>query len=154
MANSRFARTYVDESGELSTVDFAIREMTAASIATLLTELATLGSAIDQLSAGTLRKSQALQDSSAFAGAAPTDPNAQRERKWRVDFQDTVTGRFGKVEIPVAFVNSSVKLPGTDQADFSAASWTAFISAFETTARSIDGNTVNVTGATLVGRNL
>lgn len=154
MAKSRFARTYIDESKELSTIDFAIREMTAASMATLLPELATLGSAIDALTGGTLRKSQAMQDSSAFSGAAPTDPSAQRERKWRVDFQDTVTGRYGKVEIPIALVDITTKIAGTDQADLTDTKWTDFIAAFETTARSVEGNTVNVVGATLVGRNL
>lgn len=154
MPNSRFAQTYIDFSGEKSTVDFPIRPMTAATIAAVLTELATLGTAIAGLSSGVLVKSIATQDNTNLGGALPTDPNAQRERKWLVRFQDLTTLRYGQVEIPVAEVSSTLLLPGTDQADLSAAEWVAFIGAFETTARSIDGNAVNVLTAKLVGRNL
>jgi len=154
MATSRFARTYIDYSAEKSTIDFRIREMTAATIAAVLTEAATLGSAIDALSGGTLVKSQLIQDSSNFAATPPVDPNAQRERKWLVRYQDTVNSKYGQVEIPVAEVNTDLLLPVSDIADFSDTVWTDFITAFELTARSVDGNTVNVVEAILVGRNL
>lgn len=154
MPNSRFAQTYVDFSNEKSTIDFPIRPITAVTIAAVLTEAAALGTAIAGLSGGVLVKSILTQDSSSFGSTPPTDPNAQRERKWLVRFQDTVTLRYGQVEIPVAEVSTDLLLPGTDIADISDTLWTDFISAFETTARSIDGNTVNVLGARLVGRNL
>lgn len=154
MAVSRFARTYEDESSELSVMDFRIREMNASTIAALLTELAALGTAIDDLSSGTLRKSQAMQDSSTFGTPNPVDPNAQRERKWRVEFIDTVNGKSGKVEIPVAFVDANVKVPGSDLADMSDTKWIAFVTAFEATARTVDGNVLEVQRAVLVGRNL
>jgi len=154
MATSRFARTYLDYSREKSTIDFRIREMTAATIAAVLTEAATLGSAIDGLSGGTLIKSQLMQDSSKFTEAPPVDPNAQRERKWLVRYEDTVNLKLGQVEIPVALVNTDTLATNSDFADFTATEWTDFITAFELTARSIDGNTVNVLEAVLVGRNL
>lgn len=154
MPTSFFARTYIDESLETSGIEFRIREMTAATIAAVLTELATLGTAIDDLSSGTMIRSAATQDRSNFNAAPPTDPNAQRERKWLVRYQDTVNLKYGQVEIPVAFVDATVKTAGTDKANFAAAQWTSFITAFEATARSVDGNTVNVLEAILVGRNL
>jgi len=154
MPNSRFARTYVDFSNEKSTVDFPIRDMTAATIATVLTELASLGTAIDDLSSGVLVKSIATQDASAFLATPPSDPNAQRERKWLVRYQDTVNFKFGQIEIPVAEVDATLLLPLSDKADLSAAEWVAFITAFETTGRSVDKNVVSVIEAILVGRNL
>jgi len=154
MPNSRFARTYIDFSVEKSTIDFAIRDMTAGTIAALLTEAATLGSAIDDLSGGTLGKSQLIQDSANFNATPPTDPNAQRERKWLVRYQDTVNLKYGQVEIPVAEVDANLLLPQSDLADFSDARWTSFITAFELTARTVDRNTLNVLEAILVGRNL
>jgi len=154
MPTSRFARTYIDESLEISSIDFRIREMTAATIAAVLTEAATLGAAISALSSGVLVKSQLIQDSSNFNSSPPSDPNAQRERKWLVRYQDLTNLKYGQVEIPVALVNGDVKLANSDRADFTDTLWTDFIAAFETTARSIDGNVVNVLEAILVGRNL
>lgn len=154
MPSSRFAQTYVDYSNEKSTIDFAIRDMTAATIAAVLTELATLGTAIAALSSGVLVKSIATQDASAFNATPPSDPNAQRERKWLVRYQDTVNFKYGQVEIPVAEVDSTLLLPQSDRADLTATEWADFIAAFETTARSVDKNTVNVIEAILVGRNL
>lgn len=154
MPTSRFAQTYVDFSNEKSTIDFRIRDMTAATIAAVLTELATLGTAIGGLSSGVLVKSIAMQDSSSFNSAPPTDPNAQRERKWLVRYQDLTNFKFGQVEIPVAEVSSTLLQPQSDKADLTATAWTDFITAFETTARSVDGNVVNVIEAILVGRNL
>jgi len=154
MPTSFFARTYIDESLEISSVELRIREMTAATIAAVLTELATLGTAIDGLSLGTMIKSAAMQDRSNFNAAPPTDPNAQRERKWLVRYQDTVNLKYGQLEIPVALVNATVKTANSDRANFAAAAWTSFITAFELTGRSVDGNTVNVLEAILVGRNL
>lgn len=154
MATSRFAQTYIDFSMEKSTIDFRIREMTAATIAAVLTELATLGTAIGALSSGVLVKSQAIQDSSSFNSAPPTDPNAQRERKWLVRYQDLTNFKFGQVEIPVAEVTATLLQAQSDKADLTATAWTDFIAAFETTARSVDGNIVNVVEAILVGRNL
>ena len=154
MATSRFARTYLDYSREKSTIDFRIREITAATIAAVLTESAALGLAIDALSGGTLVKSQLIQDSSVFNAAPPSDANAQRERKWLVRYQDTVNFKYGQVEIPVAEVTAALLIPNTDRADLNETEWVDFIGAFETTARSVDGNVVNVLEAFLVGRNL
>jgi len=154
MPTSFFARTYIDESLETSSVEIRIRDMTAATIAAVLTELATLGTAVDNLSSGLMIKSAATQDRSNFNSAPPTDPNAQRERKWLVRYQDTVNLKYGQVEIPVAFVDANVKLANSDRADFTDAKWTSFITAYELTARSVDGNVVNILEAILVGRNL
>jgi len=157
MPKSAFSRTYIDFSKEKATVEMRVRDMTAATIAALLTELATLGSALDALSIGNLTRSIAAQDSTPFIETPPTDENAQRERKWRVSYQDTVNLKVGKVEIPAAKVNNgtdSLLLPNSDIADLSVTEWTDFIDAFETTARSVDGNAVTVMTAQLVGRNL
>lgn len=154
MPTSRFSRTYLDYSKEKSTVDFRIRDMTAATIAAILTDAAALGLAINGLSGGTLIKSQLMQDSSSFESTPPVDPNAQRERKWLVRYQDTVNLKYGQVEIPVAKVNTDLLLPNSDEADLSATEWAEFATQFQLLARSVDGNAVEVREAFLVGRNL
>lgn len=154
MPTSMFSQTYIDESRESSTITFRVRDITAATIAAVLTEVATLGTAIGALSGGTLAKSQLIQDSSSFDASPPADPNAQRERKWLVRYQDTVNFKYGQVEIPVAEVSATLKVANSDRANLAATAWTDFITAFETTARSVDGNIVNVLEAILVGRNL
>jgi hypothetical protein len=154
MPTSRFARTYLDYSKEKSTVDFRIRDMTAATIAAVLTEAAALGSAIDALSSGTRVKSQLIQDSSSFEATPPVDPNAQRERKWLVRYQDTVNLKYGQIEIPVAEVTADLLLPNSDEANLADTVWVEFASSFQTLARSVDGNSIEVREAFLVGRNL
>jgi len=170
MPNSRFARTYIDFSVEKSTIDFAIRDMTAGTIAALLTEAATLGSAIDDLSGGTLGKSQLIQDSANFNATPPTDPNAQRERKWLVRYRDITqfydapstafpNAGYGKtftLEIPTADL-SLLPAGHSDVIDADAAGLnaaiTAYITAFEAFQKSPYNGDVELVELVAVGRN-
>lgn len=127
--------------------------ITAGTIAGFLTQFGALKTAMQDLSLGTMVGDSWTGDRTIYTGAAPTDVNAQRERKWRVDYEDTVN--FGKhqFEIPVALVEGQL-VSNTDLANIETTEWVAFITAFEAMVKSPDGNAVNVLGARLVGRNL
>lgn len=148
-----FSLTYKDYSNEPSVVKGNMGAITALTIAAFLAQFGDLKTAQQALTLGTLVHDSWTGDSTVYSGALPTDLNAQRERKWRVEFEDTTNFTKGRYEIPIAKV-TGLLLPNTDQADLSAAAWAAWITAFEAMAKSPDGNGVNVLGATLVGRNL
>jgi len=83
--------------------------------------------------------------------AVPTDPNAQRENKWLVRYQDTTNFALYRVEIPGADLSVGL-VPGTDFLDTSVSPGSDFVTAFEALARSPEGNAVNVIDITFVGR--
>lgn len=145
--------TYKDYSGEKSSMSYNVGPITAITIAGFLTQNDAFLDAVQALSLGALVHTSWTGDSTKFSGANPTDLNAQRERKWRVDFEDTVNLAPGSFEIPVALVAGQLVV-GTDKADLTTAQWVALIAAAEALVKSVDGNPINILGATLVGRNL
>jgi len=89
------------------------------------------------------------------APGIPTNPYAQRELKWLVQYQAATSGKVFSVEIAAPDVTDNVVV-NSDQADLGSTDWLAFISAFEAFAKSPDNGTeaVVVIGAKLVGRNI
>lgn len=149
--------TYVfrDYSDEASSSSLQSRAATGANYDTIETELDTLQTAIVALSTAQLQRriwnTQVVEVSSAL----PTDPYAQRERKWLVSMADA-SGNRATLEIPAADLDDATVLQaGTDQADMTHADWVAFAAAvdgiFEHRA---SGATLTVISATLVGRNI
>lgn len=145
--------TFQDYSKEKSTAKFNIGPITALTIAGFLTQFGDFKTAIQDLSLGTLIQDSWTGDVTSYSSAAPTDVNAQRERKWRVDYEDTVNLGKHQFEIPVALVTGQL-VSNTDLANIETTEWVAFIAAFEALVKSPDGNAVNVLGARLVGRNI
>lgn len=148
-----FSLTFLDYSKEKSTAKGHMGPITVGTIAGFLTQFGTLKTAIQDLSLGTLISDSWTGDITSYSNAAPTDLNAQRERKWRVDYEDVVNLGKHQFEIPVALVVGQL-VSNTDLANIETAEWIAFIAAFEAMAKSPDGNAVNILGARLVGRNL
>lgn len=145
--------TYIDYSNEPSSMGYNIGPITALTIAGFLTQNDAFLDAVQALSLGALRQTSWTGDITKYSGVAPSDLNAQRERKWRVDFEDTVNFTPGHFEIPVALVTGQL-LAGTDKANIASTEWVALIAAAEALLKSDDGNPINILGAKLVGRNL
>lgn len=145
--------TYKDYSNEKSTMQYNIGPITALTIAGFLTQNDTFLDTVQALSLGALQQTSWTGDITKYSGAAPTDLNAQRERKWRVDFEDTVNLTPGHFEIPIALITGQL-IVGTDKANLTTTEWAALIAAAEALLKSDDGNAINILGATLVGRNL
>lgn len=148
-----FSVTFLDASKEKSTAKGNMGPVTAGTIAGFLAQFGTLKTAMQGLSLGSLIADSWTGDITTYNAAPPSDVNAQREMKWRVDYQDTVNFSRHQFEIPVALKTGQV-IAGTDLADLTTPEWVAFIAAFEAMCKSPDGNGVEVLGAELVGRNL
>ena len=84
-----------------------------------------------------------------------TNPYAQRELKWLVQYQGNTSGKLFSIEIAAPDVTDNVVV-NSDVADLTSTDWAAFKTAFEAYAKSPDNGTeaVTVIGAMLVGRNL
>jgi len=149
---SQYSRTYLDHSGENSTLQMWLRQITAANFDAVSAEITALAGSVDALSDGTVVRVRTMSNSLALPNVAPALATAQREMKWRVDFVDETNGKHGSFEIPIA----KQSLAGSQDrvADITVAPWAAFVTAAETVGRTIDGNTFAITAITMVGRNL
>jgi len=115
---------------------------------------AALTAAVANLTIGVVSKHQygiTLID----APGIPTNPYAQREMKWLVQYQGNTSGKIFSTEIAAPDVTDNV-VANSDVADLGSVDWLAFVSAFEAYVKSPDNGTeaVTVVKAKLVGRNL
>jgi len=143
-----------DYSNEKSTTVLNTTVLTAGNFAAQQTLAAALAAAIEDLSIGELTKqinSVPVLDTPAI----PTNPYAQREMKWLVQYQGDVSGKLFSSEIAAPDITDNV-VPNTDTADITSTDWAAFVTAFEAYVKSPDDvtETVTVIGARLVGRNI
>lgn len=77
----------------------------------------------------------------------------QREEKWLVSYEDTVTLALYQTELPCR--DTAIQPPvNTDEVDLTAAPWVAFTTAWEAYVLSPDGNPTNLTSVRLIGRNI
>lgn len=153
MAVSFHSRTYLDYSNEKSGFGFAVPEINAGNIATVVSNINAIGLATLDLTLCNLDGTRTTLSFSASNPTAPTDPYAQRELKWLVNYRDNTTLKQYQIEIPGADLTGNL-LAGTDQADLASTDWAAWVTAFEAGAVSPDGNAVTVLSAYVVGRNL
>lgn len=142
-----------DFSQERSAVDFAIVDLTAGNIAANLTAFAAVQTAIDNVTLGTIASRRLVAVDEIVSSVIPANPFAQRELKWLVRYTDSVNGKSGSLEIPTADP-TGILVAGTDRMDLTEPTPTALVTALEANARTVDGNTFNITGIFLVGRNL
>jgi len=145
--------TFQDFSKESSSFRFHFAAVTAASIGGFLTQFGALRTATDAITLGTLTDDKWVGDATSYNNAAPTDVNAQRERKFLVRYEGTTTFAKFTATIPTADLAGRM-IAGTDQVDLTNTEIAAWITAFETLCRTEDGENVNVLGIQAVGRNL
>lgn len=156
MATSHYNTvTFVDYSGEKSTVTTLNGSITAITIVAFLAQFGTLKTALEGITKGVIVGSSWVGDKDTLAATPPTDVFAQRELKWLVRYENVVSHKIYTLEIPTADPTDRL-LPQSDKADLADTEIAAFIAAFEAVGRSpendVDG--VNVLDITLVGRNL
>lgn len=150
-----FSITIVDRSGELSRIAFTptdafltdALDATPNPLSTAGLFLIALSSLID---GQPLRRSytQTLRvQNLQFASSG------QREEKWLVVYEDNVTKALYSFELPCR--KTSLLPPvNQDEVDLSAAPFSAFKSAAESSVLSPDGNPITVRAIKLIGRNL
>lgn len=145
--------TLIDFSNEPSTMSFYFGEITAVSIAGFLTEFGAFRDAVDDITIGALAADAWYGDRTKYDATPPADVNAQRERKFLVQFQGASSFSKYTMEVPTADFTGRL-IDDTDLVNLANTEIAAFITAFETLCRTIDGEAVEVLQIIGVGRNL
>ena len=131
--------------------------LTATSIAGFLIDWGNYKTALDDIVAGTLHKEQLVMDNTVLSNVPPADPSVQRENKLLITYQGNTSLKKFQLEIPcpdfAALTRDSVG-DGVVLADGGVMA--AWVTAFETIARTPDDDTETVTvlSARYVGRNI
>lgn len=154
MAKHYAGVTILDYSEETSGTNFSIGAITSVSIAGFLSQFGTWKTALGNIITGTVQKDRWVGDVTDLSNTPPTDPNAQVELKWLVTYQGASTHKKFRQELPTA--DPTKTIPGTDKADLTDTDIAAYITAFETVAKSPDNDAegVEVLDMALVGRNI
>jgi hypothetical protein len=145
--------TIKDYSDEDSRTSIHIPAITALNIAAFLADFGDYKVALAAIILGVTAKDFWTGDITKYDVTPPADVNAQRERKWVVHYQGTTTFSKYRLEIPTADFTGRL-LPNTDLADLTDTDIAAFITAFETLARTEEGENCEVLYIEAVGRNL
>ena len=163
----RLGFSLLDYSREKSSFSIATGEVTAVSLPGLLTEVGALRTAIEGITLGVVSDESLSVFNTNLSNTPPTSPLAQVESAWLVTYEDSLPffddpvnaipnegyGRLFTLTIPTAEIGATGRLaPNSDEAVLTEAGIAAFISAFEATARSPYGGTVNVVSIRHVGR--
>ena len=149
--------TFLDRSNETSRVEFSHANGSAANIEDLIlqadfNQAGSLAAAIAALSLLTPISAQVMASSVKEAQVIPGNVYAQRELAVLAEYTDNVSGKKYHISIPGPDW-TNLAAPNSDLVDTTKAAWVAFKNAFESKAKSPDGNAVTVTGGRLVGRN-
>lgn len=156
MAKSTFTSSWIDYSLEPSNTKVTITQITAANLVATLALVDTLIAAMQAITLGQLAKSKVTARDQDEDTITPTEPNAQRERKWLVRYHDTITGKKYRLEIPTADIGSGNLVTNSDEANLADVQVAAFVTAFEAVAKDPDTglNTVEVDKIEHVGKRL
>jgi len=164
----RISFSMLDYSREKSSFSIATGEVTAVSLPGLLTEVGALRTAIEGITLGVVSDESLSVFNTNLSNTPPASALAQVESCWLVTYEDSLPffddpvnaipnegyGRLFTVTIPTAEIATSGRLaPNSDMAVLTETGMAAFVTAFEDTARSPYGGTVNVVSIQHVGRN-
>ncbi len=164
----RLGFSLLDYSREKASLSLATGNVTATSLPGLLTEVGALRSAIDGITLGVVSDETLSVFNTNLSNSPPTNPLAQIESSWLVTYEDILPffddpvnaipnegfGRQFTLTIPTADIAAAGRLAAnSDFAVLTETGMAAFVTAFETTARSPYGGTVNVVSVKFVGRN-
>jgi len=146
--------TILDYSEEKSPVSFSFGGVTALNIAGFITQFGALRTALTSIITGVVQKEKWVGDDTVLSNTPPTDQNAQIELKWLLTYEGATTKKKFRQEIPTP--DTTKLVPGTDLADMTDTDIAAYVTAFETIAKSPDDDAegVNVLDMRLVGRNI
>jgi len=164
----RLGFSIIDYSREKASFSLATGEVTATSLPGLLTEVGALRSAVNGITLGDVSDESLSVFNTNLSNTPATSPLAQVESSWLVTYEDNLPffddpvnaipnegfGRLFTLTIPTADIAATGRLAAnSDHAVLTETGMAAFVTAFETTARSPYGGTVNVTDIMFVGRN-
>lgn len=144
------------KSSELSTHKIPSYQIDAANLATWLTGWGSYKTALDAIILGVIQKEHVAIYDTLISNAVPASPFAQRELKILVTYVGDTSERVFQLEIPTPDL-AALTLGANDSIVLADGGvMAAWKTAFEAIARAPDDDaeTVTVSGAQLVGRNL
>lgn len=148
-----FTVSLLDYSDEKIQTSFYIPEITDTNYTASMTAVGALQTAFDDLTIGAVNQTEvASKRVTEDPKILPANSYAQRELRWQVVYQDTVTLSKHTFMIGCADTTDNLVV-NTDKADLSSTDWAAFKTAFEALATSPAGNAVVLLDASLIGRN-
>jgi len=148
--------TLRDYSKELSRFTVQYGAVTAVSLPGLLTDWGSLKTAVAGITLGVQAQEILNIDNTILSSAVPVSPFAQRELKIEVSYTGDTSGKTFQIEIPTPDLDA-LTLNNTDEIVLADGGvMAAFVTAFETIARSPDNDTetVTVVKALVKGRNI
>lgn len=134
-----------DSSDEVTTSNWNVGDLTAVSLATALTQMGNLATAINGVTLGEPATSS-WGDADAFAYVRPTNALAQRGVKWTVLWQDDVTFSKGNNHIGTADLSLLPLVGGvrSEDLDLTTGAGAALKTAIEALCKSPAGNDITV----------
>jgi hypothetical protein len=148
---SKLTATTTDFSEETSTTSYEGVDLTAGNFAAQNGLMDDLIAAQQAIQVGLITQDARQASVSQISGVIAS-PYAQRELKWLVSFEDSVTGLKHSIEVPAPAL--SFLVTGSDLADMTATEIVDYIAALEAFYRVLGTNAVDVKTIRLVGRNL
>lgn len=145
-----------DNSREISKTQIHTGPVTAVTLPTLLSQIGTLRTAIEGLTLGVMASESLAVFETKLSALAPASTLAQRGVKWVVGYSDNqpdfdmgvgviLNEGYGKIfTINLGTADLSLLASGEELLDLTVNPALAFVTAFEATARSPYGGTVNV----------
>lgn len=150
---SFYSMGFRDYSNEPSTFRVPITTLPPSGFVAELTLIDTLEAAVNAVTMGGQQKEEIVAQVGVISAVLPTDPNAQREKKWLVRYHDAVTNSKFQSEIPIA--DLSHLAPMSDFMDTTDVVFTDLKAAWEAIVRSPDDNNLTVLDSLqFVGRRL
>lgn len=152
---SRSTWKLMDRSLETSSVTLTGPTLTGANYDAQIAEVAGISATLQAITLAEVQKQTVVSYENAISADIPTSPYANRELKLLFSYNDTVTGRRGSFTVPAPDLASLTLGDNSDEVDLADAGvMAAFVTAVEGWALSEAGNTINITSARIVGRNL
>jgi len=151
---SQIQQSYKDYSKEVSRLRLWVTTLTAGNFAAQTALHLTLFGALDALTLGLQQKTHTIADVSTLNVTPATNPLAQRENKWLLQYHGSTTRKNYSVELPCADL-TLLDPNNTDFIDKTLAVWTDLKAAFEAVVVDPDDSAaVVLDDAVFVGRNL
>jgi len=144
------------DDAELSAVAVPSYQIDAANLATWLTGWGDFKTALDAIHIGVQAKETVLIYNTVLSSAVPASVWANRELKLLVTYEGDTLGEKFRISVPCPDLDN-LTLLANDKVDIADGGiMAAFVTAFEAIARSPhdESETVTVTGAEIVGRNV
>ena len=148
--------TQRDYSKETSRFKVHFAGVTIANLGDILTQWGALKTATAALTIGVLANETLVMDNTVLSAAIPTNPFAQRELKMQVNYVGNTSKKLFQIEVPCPDL-VALTLNNTDEVVLTDSGvMAAFVTAFETLAKSPDSDVENVTvvSAFIKGRNI